>query len=128
MPAYNTMRAKRKDPELWEAVKTMVMMSQPGPWSARKAQQAVQESKRQGGRYVGPKKADNSLSKWTAEDWGYVNGDSTGRYLPKTVREQLTPAQRRATNRRKAKGTAQGKKRVPYSPATAQLMRLAGVF
>ena len=122
------MRAKRKDPELWEAVKTMVMMSQPGPWSARKAQQAVQEYKRQGGRYVGPKKKDNSLSKWTAEDWGYVDGDSTGRYLPKTVREQLTPAQRRATNRRKRGATARGSPRASYSQDVNALMRLAGVY
>ena len=122
------MRARRKDPGLWEAVKTMIQLSQPGPWSVRKAQQAVQEYKRQGGRYVGPKKADNSLAKWTAEDWGYVDGDSTGRYLPKTVREQLTPAQRRATNRRKRGATARGSPTASYSPAIAQMMRLAGVY
>jgi hypothetical protein len=51
------------------------------------------------------------------------------RYLSRKVRGQLTPlAQRRATNRRKKDGTAQGKARVAYSRRVNAAMRLAGVY
>ena len=47
------------------------------------------------------KKSQKSLKKWTDEDWDYVSkGDKKkpkskrGRYLPKRVRESLTPGQR----------------------------------
>ena len=122
--------AKRSDPQLWEAVKAMVML-QGGPWSARKAQQAVLAYKKAGGTYVGPKRADNSLSKWTAEEWDYVAPaarDKRGRFLPKKVRERLTPAQQRATNRRKRAATARGEVRAPYSSGINALMRSAGIY
>jgi hypothetical protein len=61
--------AQRTDPALWERIKAEVLRGDrggdPGRWSARKAQFAVQEYKRRGGGYVGPKRADNSLVRWT---------------------------------------------------------------
>ena len=121
-------RAQRKDPELWEAVKSLIMLSQPGPWSARKSQQAVLAYKKAGGTYTGPKKPSNALAKWTKEEWGYVDGDKFGRYLPKQVRKTLTPAQKRSTNRRKKDGAKKGKARVAYSKTVNAKMRKARVY
>lgn len=92
--------AEKTDPELWETVKEELMESDkggdPGQWSARKAQLAVQEYKKRGGGYEddGPDQEDTNLHKWTEEDWGTKSGDAsddTGeRYLPKKVRMLLT--------------------------------------
>ena len=101
--------AKRSDPELWNQVKAEVMAGakggEPGQWSARKAQLAVQAYKRRGGGYVGGRTADNHLRQWEREDWGTRSGrDSreTGeRYLPKAAREALTPAEYARTSAKK---------------------------
>ena len=92
--------AKKTDPDLWEKVKAEVTESdkggEPGQWSARKAQMAVQEYKKRGGGYDddGPDKEDTSLHEWTEEDWGTRSGEESGetgeRYLPKKVRMLLT--------------------------------------
>jgi hypothetical protein len=70
--------ARRSDPALWEQVKRAVTAGDkggaPGQWSARKAQFAVREYKRRGGGYEGPKRADNNLHQWTAEDWTSGSG------------------------------------------------------
>jgi hypothetical protein len=65
----------------------------------------------------------------SAESWvdNVFAGDSDGDPLsPK--KEQLTPAQRRATNRRKRGATARGSPRASYSQDVNALMRLAGVY
>jgi hypothetical protein len=57
-------------------------------------------------------KSQRSLDKWTKEDWGTSDGKpSKGkkRYLPKAAWENLTPAEKKSTNRAKAKGDKQGK-------------------
>jgi hypothetical protein len=57
-------------------------------------------------------KSQESLDKWTKEKWGTSDGKpSKGkkRYLPKKAWEDLTPAEKRATNRAKAKGNKEGK-------------------
>jgi len=87
----------------------------------RKAQLATQKYKASGGGYKGPKKADNSLSKWIKEDWGTRSGKpstqgpkATGeRYLPKAAREKLTLPEYAATTRAKREGMRQGKQFVP---------------
>jgi hypothetical protein len=121
-------RSQRRDPELWEAVKSLIMLSQPGPWSARKSQLAVLEYRKLGGTYTGPKKPSNALAKWTKEEWGYVDGDKSGRYLPKQVRKTLTPSEKRSTNRRKKDGAKKGKARVAYSKTVNSKMKTAGVY
>jgi hypothetical protein len=85
---------------------------------------AVQEYKALGGGYVGPRSKANSLKKWENEQWGYVNNDPTGRYLPAKVRNRLTPSEAKAENARK-----RGKKGqwVPYSPSVLAKMREARV-
>lgn len=139
-----TAAADRTHPVLWQSIKAKwhrgAKGGQKGVWNARKAQLAVQEYKREsqarhgdtGYRTKKPSKR-NTLVKWTKEDWGYVSkreaakkgtkGD--GRYLPKKVRDQLTPAEKRKENSAK-----KGKKGqvVSYSPSVAKKMRAAGVF
>jgi protein involved in polysaccharide export with SLBB domain len=64
--------AKKTNPKIWERVKAKVTRGakggEPGQWSARKAQMAVQDYKAAGGTYAGPKTADNHLMQWQRED------------------------------------------------------------
>lgn len=78
------------------------------------------------------KKSQKSLKKWTKQDWGYVSKkdekkpkSKRGRYLPKSVRESLTPAQKAAENRKKKKATAKGKQNAPYGKKLAKKVRRA---
>lgn len=61
-------KTNRTDPKLWDKVKRELEASDkggdPGQWSARKAQMAVQEYKRRGGGYQGAKPADHDLKDW----------------------------------------------------------------
>jgi hypothetical protein len=60
-------------------------------------------------------KSQHSLDKWTKEEWGTSDGKpSKGkkRYRPKKAWEDLTPAEKKATNRAKAKGNKKGKQHV----------------
>jgi hypothetical protein len=117
--------ATKTDPGKWKRIVSQVKASgkggAPGQWSARKAQLATQKYKGSGGGYKGPKKADNSLSRWTREDWGTRSGkpstqgsEATGeRYLPRRAREKLTASEYAATTRAKREGMRQGKQYVP---------------
>ena len=58
------------------------------------------------------KKSQESLKKWTKQEWTTSNGKpSKGkrRYLPKKAWAALSPAEKAATNRAKAKGDKEGK-------------------
>jgi hypothetical protein len=109
--------ARKTDPKLWERVKAEVTKGDkggdPGEWSARKAQMAVQEYKRRGGGYEGKKSADNSLKQWENEDWGTKSGKPSGetgeRYLPKEAREKLSDADYKRTTAKKRADTRAGK-------------------
>jgi len=117
--------AQKSDPGKWKRIVASVKASgkggKPGQWSARKAQLATQRYKSAGGGYKGPKSSDNSLSKWTKEEWGTRSGKpstqgpkATGeRYLPKAARNKLTAAEYAATTRAKREGTRAGKQFVP---------------
>jgi hypothetical protein len=113
------MEAKKKNPELWKRIVARVKAGSkggdPGEWSARKAQLAVNQYKKSGGSYVGPKK-ETSLSKWTKQEWTTSDGEpSKGkkRYLPKKAWDSLTSSEKAATNRAKAEGNKSGKQFVP---------------
>jgi len=113
------MEAKKKNPELWKRIVARVKAGSkggdPGEWSARKAQLAVNQYKKSGGSYVGPKK-ETSLSKWTKQEWTTSDGEpSKGkkRYLPKKAWDSLSSSQKAATNRAKAEGNKSGKQFVP---------------
>ena len=116
--------AERSDPALWDKIKAEVVAGDKGghagQWSARKAQLAVSEYKKAGGRYKGRKAPDNHLAQWTREEWGTKSGEEslkTGeRYLPKAAREHLsdeeygrTTAKKRADLRRGRQFSAQPK-------------------
>jgi hypothetical protein len=121
--------AQRTDPALWARVKAKWLASArggvAGKWNARKAMLAVAEYKRRGGRYVGRRSPRNHLRKWQEEDWGYIDGDPSGRYLPAAVRAKLT-AREKATEKRRKRGKKG--KWVPYSASVVKKMRAAGVF
>jgi hypothetical protein len=120
--------AKRTNPKLWESVKRSVLKGnkggKPGKWSARKSQLSVALYKKKGGKYIGKKDPCNSLTKWSKEDWGYVKGSNAkerrGRYLPKKVRDSLSPSERKREN--KLKGSKRGKW-ISYSPSVKKKMR-----
>lgn len=123
----------RTDEAKWKrvvaAVKAGDKGGKPGQWSARKAQLATQRYKKSGGGYSGPKtKAQESLSKWTKEDWGTKSGKpstqgskATGeRYLPKKARQALTSKEYAATTKAKREGTAKGKQFVKQPKTIAK--------
>jgi hypothetical protein len=99
--------AQRDNEPLWEYCKQEALEKM-GKFSARAMQYAVKLYKERGGGYLGPKTDDNSLVKWTKEDWGYTGEENHSRYLPKQAREHLTPGEKSATSRAKNKGTAEG--------------------
>ena len=77
-------------------------------------------------------KSQKSLKKWSDSDWDYVTkGDEKkpksqrGRYLPKSVRESLTPGQKAATNRKKRAASKKGKQKAKYSKKVASKVRKA---
>ena len=112
--------AKRTNPELWKKSKQKAVAKMGGKFSARAMQYAVKLYKKAGGKYIGRKKADNDLKKWTEEDWGYVGEKKRSRYLPKEARDHLTPAEKAATSRAKNKGTQAGKQWVKQPKSIAQ--------
>ena len=108
--------AKKSNPGLWKrivaAVKAGSKGGRPGQWSARKAQIAVARYKKSGGGYSGPKKASNSLSKWSTQKWRTSDGSKSEgkkRYLPDAAWKSLSSAEKAATNRAKAAGNKKGK-------------------
>lgn len=111
--------AKRLDEKLWEYCKEEAV-SKMGKFSARAMQYAVSLYKKRGGRYEGQKTENNSLVKWTKEDWGYVGEPGHSRYLPKKAREHLTVGEKIATDRAKNLGTKKGKQWVKQPPKIAK--------
>eukprot|EP01111_Echinosteliopsis_oligospora_P003232 TRINITY_DN1517_c0_g1_i1.p1 TRINITY_DN1517_c0_g1~~TRINITY_DN1517_c0_g1_i1.p1 ORF type:complete len:338 (-),score=105.97 TRINITY_DN1517_c0_g1_i1:13-1026(-) len=112
-----TKTAERKDPELWEEVKEKVTEGDkggaPGQWSARKAQLAVKEYKQAGGEYVGKKSDDNSLTKWSKEEWTTKSGENSSetgeRYLPKKVIENMSDEEYERSSEKKREDTDSGR-------------------
>lgn len=110
-------RAKKTDPKLWDKVKKEVTKSskggKPGQWSARKAQMATTEYKKEGGGYAGKKTDDNHLKQWTDEEWGTKSGKESGktgeRYLPKKARETLSDSEYKRSTAKKRSDTAKGR-------------------
>jgi len=123
-------------PKLRERIKNEVMAGdqggKPGQWSARKAQILAQRYEKAGGGYAGEKtEAQTSLSRWTKEKWRTsdskpaIREGGTTRYLPDKAWEDLTPAERAATNRKKRAGSREGKQFVANTPRAAKARREA---
>lgn len=100
--------AVRDNEQLWEYCKQEAVEKM-GKFSARAMQYAVKLYKERGGGYIGKKTSENSLVRWTKEDWGYTGELGHSRYLPKKAREHLTVGEKIATDRAKNKGTKEGK-------------------
>ena len=122
--------AKKSNPAKWKrivaAVKAGTKGGRAGQWSARKAQIATARYKKSGGGYKGAKKASNSLSKWSKQKWRTSDGKpSKGkkRYLPDAAWKSLSAAEKRATNRAKAKGNKKGKQFVKQPKSIAKKVR-----
>ena len=68
-------------------------------------------------------KSQKSLKKWTKEKWKTSDGTpSKGkkRYLPEKAWAALSPAEKAATNKAKAKGNAKGKQFVKQPKSIAK--------
>jgi hypothetical protein len=102
---------------LWDRIKNKVQRDSkgglPGQWSARKAQLLVKEYKDKGGKFTGEKDSNNSLTKWTKQNWRTKSGKpslKTGeRYLPYKAIKSLTSAEYARTTRKKREGMRKGK-------------------
>jgi hypothetical protein len=106
------------NPKLWEKVKKEITDKETagtkaGQWSGRKAQMAVREYKKQGGGYLSLKTENNSLVKWTNENWRTKSGlpsSMTGeRYLPYKAIKSLSPHEYELTTLEKQKAMKLGK-------------------
>ena len=120
-------KAVRSDEALWTRVKNKILQDDKGgpsgKWSARKAQLSVLEYKSKGGTYIGPKSPNNSLTKWTDQKWGYIDGKKGNRYLPEKVRNKLTNKEKNIENTAKKTATKKGESHAKYSPEVTKLMR-----
>ncbi len=130
--------AEYTNPELRERLKEQIKASdkggKKGQWSARKSQLLTREYEKQGGGYTGPKdKRQRSLEKWGKEDWQTKDGRArargnrgeTKRYLPKKAWEQLSEAEKKATDAKKRKESKSGRQHVSNTGA-AKAARNAG--
>ena len=122
----------RTNDALWKKIKRKVIAEEvagtaAGAWSARKAQLAVKRYKDAGGNYIGKKSDNNSLVKWTKQDWTTKSGRPshiTGeRYLPRQAIEHLSSKEYNATTRAKRKGTIEGRQYVAQPKRVAEKTR-----
>lgn len=120
--------ASRTNESKWKSIVSRVKAGskggKAGQWSARKAQLATKIYKDSGGGYKGPKSPDNSLAKWTRQDWRTKSGkpsSKTGeRYLPAKAIKALSSSEYAATTAAKRKGTAAGKQFVRQPASIAK--------
>ena len=107
---------KRDNEILWKIIKDKILSieiagTKAYQWSARKAQLCTKLYKQMGGGYIGVKDKNNSLTKWTEQNWTTKSGlpsSLTGeRYLPYEAIKFLTPSQYNATTKKKQESTKQ---------------------
>ena len=124
--------AKKKDPAKWARAKARAKAKMGGKHSVRAMQLAVKYYKDAGGTYSGKKSSGNKLKKWGDQKWDYVSkGDKKkpkskrGRYLPKSVRDSLSPSEKASTNRKKRVANARSRRKATYSKSIARKVRNA---
>jgi hypothetical protein len=113
---------------LWEQSKAEAVARMGGRFSARAMQLAVRIYKSRGGGYALPKKPparSNALRRWTEEDWGYAGRAGESRYLPRAVRDRLTPSEKRRTNLAKVRAGTQWSRQPPDVATKASRIRRA---
>lgn len=123
-------------PELRENIKKKVIDGskggRPGQWSARKAQLVTNEYKAEGGGFKnGRSKAQKSLKAWGDEKWHTsdgkkaTHGKTTRRYLPEKAWKELSPSERKATDRKKVSASRRGRQFVKNTSAAAKARKRA---
>jgi hypothetical protein len=123
-------------PELREKIKERVVAGskggRAGQWSARKAQLVAHEYTAEGGGYGRTRNpAQKSLQQWGDERWHTsdskpaVQRNKTRRYLPDAAWKQLSPQQRKATDRKKVAGSKRGKQFVANTAAATEARKHA---
>jgi hypothetical protein len=127
--------AKYTKPELRERIKKKVVAGdkggRPGQWSARKAQLVASEYVKEGGAYKegGRSTAQKHLQSWTEEHWKTadgqkaIQGKTTSRYLPEKAWDKLSPAEKKATDRKKKTVSKTGQQFVPNTAAAKRARR-----
>jgi hypothetical protein len=111
---------QRSNPLLWEKIVSRVKSGsrggKKGQWSARKAQLAVLEYKKEGGKYKGKKSENNSLVRWTRQKWRTKSGrpslETGERYLPEQAIKSLTSREYSRTSASKRRGMKKGRQYV----------------
>lgn len=123
-------------PDLREKVKAEVMAGdkggRPGQWSARKAQLVAHEYVAEGGGYKHPRnEAQEHLKQWGDEKWHTadgrpaIQGEETHRYLPDAAWKELSPAEKKATDEKKVRGSRKGKQFVANTDTAKEARKLA---
>lgn len=104
----------------------------PGQWSARKAQLVTNEYKAEGGGFNHERNAaQKSLKKWGDEKWHTADGKkatrgkTTHRYLPDKAWKELSPEERKATDRKKVAGSRRGKQFVANTAAAKKARKVS---
>jgi hypothetical protein len=118
--------AIKRNPTLWRKIVQEIKSestggTKSGQWSARKAQIAVARYKSQGGTYVGPKRQDNSLVKWSNQHWRTKSGRASHitneRYLPEKAIQYLSSRDYASVSKLKLRDSRRGLQysKMPYS-------------
>ena len=122
----NVTVSTKLDPAKWARAKAKAKAKM-GGHSARAMQLATKYYKDAGGRYKGPKKKSNKLSKWTKQKWKTKSGKpskKTGeRYLPEKAIKSLSSKEYAATTKAKRAGTKKGKQFVKQPKKIARKTR-----
>lgn len=108
-------------PDLREKIKEEIKAGdkggKPGQWSARKSQLLTHDYEKAGGGYLHDERTESQqhLQQWTDQQWQTADGKpadregGTTRYLPKEAWDELSPAEKKATNAKKQAGSRAGK-------------------
>ncbi len=118
-------------PELRDKIKADITAGdkggRAGQWSARKAQLVAHEYEAQGGGYKHERTDEQkSLKSWGEEHWHTedgkqaIQGDTTHRYLPDKAWKDLSPAERKATDKKKVAGSERGEQFVANTAPAAK--------
>ncbi|WP_419803967.1 hypothetical protein [Terriglobus sp.] len=125
---------KYTDPALRERIKAKVIREdkggRAGQWSARKAQMVAHEYEAEGGKYKGGRDtSQKNLTAWGDEHWTTADGkparrkDGMHRYLPEKAWKELSPAEKRSTEKKKLAGDKQGKQFVANTAPAVKARR-----
>jgi hypothetical protein len=127
-----TLENTYNDPALRERLKDEIRAADkggaPGTWSARKSQLLTLAYQKAGGGYINrhPNSKQKDLSDWTKQDWQTADGkparraSGTTRYLPKKAWDELSDAEKKATNAKKKAGSKVGEHIVPNTAAASR--------